>query len=50
MQQFGKSLSARYPQVTKLEHFDFTEVRNAYEKDRDEKKNKSEEEKAKIKL
>ena len=41
MTQFGKSLKPRYPQATKLENFDFSEVRKAYEKEREEKKNRS---------
>ena len=49
MTQFSKSLKDRYPQVNKLENFDFTEVKLAYEKEKEERKSRSEEEKAKIK-
>ena len=48
--QFSKSLKDRYPQVSKLENFDFSEVKLAYEREKEEKKNRSEEEKAKTKL
>ena len=49
MTQFSKSLKDRYPQANKLENFDFSEVRLAYLKEKEEKKSRPEEEKAKIK-
>ena len=49
MTQFGKSVQAHHANAIKLELFDFTDIRLAYDKERQEKKSKPEEEKAKIK-
>lgn len=46
---FTKSLKLRYPHATELDKFDFSEIKFVYERERDEKKNRSEAEKAKEK-